>query len=189
MSFPTGEPDQHFPCDDALVAVGQENAFPWIERECGAWGVLAGSAMGPFALPLYGCIKSRIRWFPILSFRNQDLMRYLWLSFPIMIGFSIVVVDEWIVKNQASYLAAGALSYLQYGRTLMKVPIGVFGMAAGVAAYPTLSRLVATGRSGGGIRPSLRPAVRVMLVRNVCGASLHDISRVRSGILSLGLVL
>ena len=29
---PTGEPDQHFPCDDVLVAVGQENAFPWIER-------------------------------------------------------------------------------------------------------------------------------------------------------------
>ncbi len=28
-----GEPDQHFPCDDVLVAVGQENAFPWIERD------------------------------------------------------------------------------------------------------------------------------------------------------------
>ncbi len=120
--------------------------YPGMSADGFAWGVLAGSAMGPFALPLYGCIKSRIRWFPILSFRNRDLMRYLWLSFPIMIGFSIVVVDEWIVKNQASYLAAGALSYLQYGRTLMKVPIGVFGMAAGVAAYPTLSRLVATGR-------------------------------------------
>ncbi len=32
---PTGEPDQHFDCDDVLVAVGQENAFPWIERDCG----------------------------------------------------------------------------------------------------------------------------------------------------------
>jgi NADPH-dependent glutamate synthase beta subunit-like oxidoreductase len=30
-----GEPDQHFPCDDVLVAVGQENAFPWIERDVG----------------------------------------------------------------------------------------------------------------------------------------------------------
>ena len=30
---PTGEPDQHVPCDDVLVAVGQENAFPWIERD------------------------------------------------------------------------------------------------------------------------------------------------------------
>jgi ferredoxin len=32
---PTGEPVQHFPCDDVLVAVGQENAFPWIERDSG----------------------------------------------------------------------------------------------------------------------------------------------------------
>src|ERR1700744_978334 len=27
---PTGEPDETFECDDVLVAVGQENAFPWI---------------------------------------------------------------------------------------------------------------------------------------------------------------
>ena len=32
---PTGEPDQFFECDDVLVAVGQENAFPWIERDTG----------------------------------------------------------------------------------------------------------------------------------------------------------
>jgi formate dehydrogenase beta subunit len=31
----SGEPDQYFPCDDVLVAVGQENAFPWIERDIG----------------------------------------------------------------------------------------------------------------------------------------------------------
>jgi formate dehydrogenase beta subunit len=32
---PTGEPDQHIPCEDVLIAVGQENAFPWIERDIG----------------------------------------------------------------------------------------------------------------------------------------------------------
>ena len=40
---PTGEPDVFFECDDVLVAVGQENAFPWIERDCGIefdeWGL------------------------------------------------------------------------------------------------------------------------------------------------------
>jgi len=40
---PAGEPLQHFPCDDVLVAVGQENAFPWIERDAGIefndWGL------------------------------------------------------------------------------------------------------------------------------------------------------
>jgi NADPH-dependent glutamate synthase beta subunit-like oxidoreductase len=32
---PTGEAKQHFACDDILVAVGQENTFPWIERDIG----------------------------------------------------------------------------------------------------------------------------------------------------------
>ncbi len=32
---PTGEPDVFFPADDVLIAVGQENAFPWIERDLG----------------------------------------------------------------------------------------------------------------------------------------------------------
>ncbi|MGA3402721.1 MAG: FAD-dependent oxidoreductase [Acetobacteraceae bacterium] len=40
---PTGEPEQFFECDDVLVAVGQENAFPWIERDIGLefdkWGM------------------------------------------------------------------------------------------------------------------------------------------------------
>jgi NADPH-dependent glutamate synthase beta subunit-like oxidoreductase/ferredoxin len=40
---PTGEPDVHVPCDDVLVAIGQENAFPWIERDLGIefdrWGL------------------------------------------------------------------------------------------------------------------------------------------------------
>jgi formate dehydrogenase beta subunit len=33
--LPTGEPDELIACDDVLVAVGQENAFPWIERDLG----------------------------------------------------------------------------------------------------------------------------------------------------------
>ncbi len=32
---PTGQPDVTMECDDVLVAVGQENAFPWIERDIG----------------------------------------------------------------------------------------------------------------------------------------------------------
>jgi NADPH-dependent glutamate synthase beta subunit-like oxidoreductase len=35
LLVPTGEPDVHMPCDDVLVAVGQENAFPWIESDAG----------------------------------------------------------------------------------------------------------------------------------------------------------
>ena len=40
---PTGEPDTIVECDDVLIAVGQENAFPWIEADTGIefdrWGM------------------------------------------------------------------------------------------------------------------------------------------------------
>ncbi len=40
---PTGEPDVLVACDDVLIAVGQENAFPWIEADVGIefdkWGL------------------------------------------------------------------------------------------------------------------------------------------------------
>ncbi|MHB1272158.1 MAG: FAD-dependent oxidoreductase [Rhodanobacter sp.] len=40
---PTGEPEVLVECDDVLIAVGQENAFPWIERDSGIefdqWGL------------------------------------------------------------------------------------------------------------------------------------------------------
>lgn len=32
---PTGEPDVFIEADDAIIAVGQDNAFPWIERDLG----------------------------------------------------------------------------------------------------------------------------------------------------------
>ncbi|MBN9081903.1 MAG: glutamate synthase [Rhizobiales bacterium 62-17] len=39
----TGEPDVVIACDDVLMAVGQENAFPWIEKDIGIafdhWGM------------------------------------------------------------------------------------------------------------------------------------------------------
>ncbi len=40
---PSGEPDEFHPCDEVLLAIGQENAFPWIERDAGIefdeWGM------------------------------------------------------------------------------------------------------------------------------------------------------
>ena len=40
---PTGDPDEFHACDEVLIAIGQENSFPWIERDCGVefnkWGL------------------------------------------------------------------------------------------------------------------------------------------------------
>jgi formate dehydrogenase beta subunit len=46
---PTDAPPVFFPCDTVLVAIGQENSFPWIERDCGIefdkWGLPALNAV------------------------------------------------------------------------------------------------------------------------------------------------
>jgi formate dehydrogenase beta subunit len=61
---PTGEPDVHFECDDVLVAVGQENAFPWIERDIGIEfdnGACRWSTRRPCSRPIRKCSSAATR--------------------------------------------------------------------------------------------------------------------------------
>ncbi len=62
-----------------------------------------------------------------------------------MLGFSLVVVDEWMTRVFGSFLLAGAITWLNNARRLMQVPVGIFGQASGVASYPFLSALAARG--------------------------------------------
>jgi putative peptidoglycan lipid II flippase len=128
-----------------------------------AWGVLVGSILGPFGMPLLGTLKTGLGWRPGLWLRHPDLRTYVVRTLPIMLGFSIVVVDDWILRRQGSMLPEGSISTLQYAKTLMKVPMGVFGLATGVAAYPTLSRLFGSGADAEA-HQVLNTALRRMLV-------------------------
>ncbi|MCB9791571.1 MAG: murein biosynthesis integral membrane protein MurJ [Alphaproteobacteria bacterium] len=136
---------------------------PRMGGEAFAWGVLIGSILGPFGLPLVDCLRTRLGWSLSLDLRHPDFRRYFWLSLPIMLAFSIVVVDDWLIKRFASLAGEGVISRLQYGRILMKVPMGVFGLATGTAAYPTLSRLMAEGKRHEA-HDTLVRACRMMLV-------------------------
>lgn len=137
-----------------------------------AWGVLVGSALGPFALPLVGCLRTGLRWRPVLSWRHPDFRRYLVLSLPVMLGFSVVVVDDFVVKHFASVVGAGVIAELQYARTLMRVPMGMFGLAAGMAAFPTITRLVAGGRPAEAYATLVRAARMMLLLAFAAQAAL-----------------
>ncbi|MFT5683920.1 MAG: putative peptidoglycan lipid II flippase [Myxococcota bacterium] len=128
-----------------------------------AWGVLVGSILGPFGLPLIGTLKHGLGWRLTLPFSHPDLKLWFFRSLPIMLGFSIIVVDDWILRRQGSMLAEGSIATLQYAKTLMKVPMGVFGLAAGVATYPTITRLIGQGKNTEAYG-LLSGAVRRMLV-------------------------
>ncbi len=112
-----------------------------------SWGVLAGSLIGHGLLIGYGAYRCGFVFRPLFRIDTDvraGLKKYWALSLPIMLGFSLVVTDEWITKYLASSLEPKLLSWLSYARTEMRIPIAVIGQAAGIASFPYLSRLWST---------------------------------------------
>src|SRR3990172_7376933 len=110
-----------------------------------AWGVLAGSFVGNFVVQAFGARRTGLAYFPRFDLHDPGLEEFVRLSIPIMLGFSLVVVDEWMTRVFGSFLLAGAITWLNNARRLMQVPVGIFGQASGVASYPFLSALAARG--------------------------------------------
>ncbi|MDR2726473.1 MAG: murein biosynthesis integral membrane protein MurJ [Deltaproteobacteria bacterium] len=106
-----------------------------------AAGVTVGAACGAFAMPLYAAWTGGLRL--RLRFGHPLLRRYILLALPLMLGQSIVVLDEQLIRVFGSLAGEGTLSLLTYARRIMLVPVGVVAQAAGVAAFPFLASLAA----------------------------------------------
>lgn len=106
------------------------------------WGVLAGAALGSFALPVLGVTAGGLRF--SASFAHPLLKRLLLLALPLMLGQSIVALDEQLVRIFGSMTGEGGVSLLNYARRIMLVPVGVVAQAAGLASYPFLASLAAS---------------------------------------------
>ena len=119
---------------------------PDIGIEGFSWGALVGAGLGPFGLIGYAARKRGMRFSPRWSLTDPDISRFVKLSLPVMIGFSLVSVDEWISRYFASSMEEGSISWLQNARRLMLVPVSVLGQAAGQATLPFLAKLNAEGK-------------------------------------------
>jgi putative peptidoglycan lipid II flippase len=89
-----------------------------------------------------------------------------------MIGQSIVVVDDFFIKRFGSLVATGVVAQLQYAKTLMRVPMGVFGVATGAGLYPTVTRLVAVGEIEQAYATLIRAVRAVLVLSLTAGAGL-----------------
>ncbi len=136
------------------------------------WGVLVGSAAGPFGLPLIGNLLLGLHARPSFELRHPDFRLWFWRMLPVMLGASVVALDDLVVKAYASFLEEGAVGRLTYARTLMKVPMGVFGLAAGMAAYPTITRIIAEGRPVDAYQTLARAARAVLVLAFAAQAGL-----------------
>src|SRR5580704_9904629 len=111
-----------------------------------AIGVLVGAILGNFLLQVYGAILVDARFRPNLNLRHPGFILFLKLSVPIMLALSLVFTDDWVIRWFGSYLQPASITWLSYGKTLMRVPLGVVGQGVGVASFPFLAQLYSEGK-------------------------------------------
>jgi putative peptidoglycan lipid II flippase len=110
-----------------------------------AWGVLVGAFVGNWLIPVVEISRVqsiRIRVAPF----SAHFRSYLGLALPLMLGVSLITVDEWYEKFFGAQLALGTVAQLGFARKLMMAPVAVVGQAVAAAALPLLSKFYAENR-------------------------------------------
>ncbi len=110
------------------------------------WGALGGALFGNFLLQWWGARRVGMHLVGGTEWGHPALFEYVRIAFPLMIGQSIVVLDETFMSVFGDRVGDAAQTHLQYARRTMLVPVGGLAQAAGVAAFPFLARLHAEGR-------------------------------------------
>ncbi|MFW7378013.1 MAG: murein biosynthesis integral membrane protein MurJ [Oligoflexus sp.] len=74
---------------------------------------------------------------------NEETRKVVKLMLPASIAASAGPINVFINTNFATSLGDGAVSWLNFAFRLLQLPIGLFGVAVGVAVLPALSRSLA----------------------------------------------
>jgi putative peptidoglycan lipid II flippase len=117
------------------VARGKEPIFGL------AIGVLVGGLM-QFLVQTPLLRRKGFRWSPVLSFRDPEFRRVMALFVPVAIGLAGTRINVLVNTILVTPLAQGSVSWLSYAYRIMHLPLGLFGIAIGTVALPSLSKLV-----------------------------------------------
>lgn len=110
------------------------------------WGALVGAFVGTFFLQWWGARRVGMRLPRRVSWVHPAVRQYLLIAIPLMIGQSIVALDEAFMSIFGDRSGDGDQTILLYARRTMLVPVGIIAQAVSVAAYPFMARLFAEGK-------------------------------------------
>lgn len=98
---------------------------------------LGGFVQFVFQLPAF--FRNDFSLKPLFDFKHPGLRRMAKLVLPATMGMAVVQINIFISTILASFLPEGSITYLYYSMRLIQFPIGIFGVAMGMAVLPTLS--------------------------------------------------
>ncbi|MDD4857205.1 MAG: murein biosynthesis integral membrane protein MurJ [Candidatus Krumholzibacteria bacterium] len=104
-----------------------------------AIGVTAGGLL-QFAVQIPRLFQKGFRYRFYLSFRDPEFRRVMVLFVPVAIGLAGSRINVAVNTVLVSYLKDGSMTWLNYAFRIMHLPLGLFGIAVGTVALPTLSR-------------------------------------------------
>ena len=122
-----------------------ENLIPSAAAQWAIIGMAIGTLIGgaaQFVIQIPSLFAVGFRFSPRISFADEGVRRVMRLMAPAILGTSAVQINVLINTYFVSDIDGGQ-SWLSYSFRLMQFPIGVFGVAIGTAAIPTLSRFAA----------------------------------------------
>ncbi len=135
------------------------------------WGALVGAFVGNLGLQVWGSTRVGMRFDFSARWRHPAVWMYIVIAFPLMLGQSVVALDETFMSIFGAMVGEGAATELQFARRTMFVPVGIIAQAAAVAAYPTLARLFAEGKREAMLR-TVDKALKYVLVLSVAAAGV-----------------
>ena len=135
-----------------------------------AWGALGGAVVGQVLLAVVDVRSAglRLRW--RVAPLDPRFLGYLVVAAPLMLGLSLLTVDEWYDRWFGGLLSTGTVAHLAYARQLMLLPVATVGQAIATAALPTFARLVNEERLEE-LRSMLEDTLRAALGLALVGAA------------------
>lgn len=125
-----------------------------------AIGVTAGG-LTQFAFQLPSFFRKSYTLRPEYDFRHPGLKKMALLVMPATMGMAVAQINIFVSTILASYLEEGSITYLYYSMRLIQFPIGMFGVAMGMAVLPALSEHAVKGDYDG-LREDFSFAIRLL---------------------------
>lgn len=112
-----------------------------------AWGALGGAIIGNVLIPALMMAKEGSSFRPSLDVKTEGVKQFFVLLLPILLGFSLPSMVNFITQKFASsYNQTGLNIVLSSANNLMQAPLGIFGQALALAAFPVLAEFAATNQ-------------------------------------------
>lgn len=141
-----------------------------------AWGALAGAFAGPFLVNGYAAVRAGVHYRPKLDFANPGLRSWVRMSLPLMLGVTVVFMDNIILTWFAKH-SAGDISRLMYAKRLFTAPMAIIGQAAGAASLPFFASLYSRNLLNDYAAAVNRAVSRILSVALLLSAGMFALAR------------